>query len=181
PSGGAGEAVLDPARGGGQNRRGGGGVDAALQGSRLRRGHRKGTGAPCVRPGEPEGREPLLRGNQRQAGPPGAGAGRLCLRHRAPHRGGAGEQQHEAGQRDPGGEVPHPLGAGLSDGHPLRPGVQAVGAVLLPGEPGSGGSVVRQGPGLCRPDGAGDGAGPVLRHRHHYTVPGEAGRTGHRR
>ena len=59
--------------------------------------------------------------------------------------------------------------------------VQAVGALLLPGEPGSGGSVVRQGPGLCRPDGAGDGAGPVLRHRHHYAVPGEAGRTGHRR
>ncbi len=29
--------------------------------------------------------------------------------------------------------------------------------------------------------GAGDGAGPVLRHRHHYPVPGAAGRTGHRR
>ena len=65
------------------------------------------------------------------------------------------------------------FGPELSDGHPLRPGIQAVRALLLSGEPGSGGGAVRQGAGIRGPYREGDGAGPLLRHRYHYPVPGE--------
>ena len=70
------------------------------------------------------------------------------------------------------------MGGGHADGHPVRPALPAERAVLLSGQPGPGGAAVREGPGVRRPDGPGDGAGSVLRRGDHHAGDGPAGRAG---
>lgn len=85
--------------------------------------------------------------------------------------------EREAQQRDSGGLLPHPVGGGLPVRHPVRPHLPAVRPLLLSGQPGPDRGALRQGPGVRRPHRGGDGAGSLLRHRHHQ--PGHGPEGGH--
>ena len=76
-----------------------------------------------------------------------------------------------------GGLLPHPVGGGLPVRHPVRPHLPAVRPLLLSGQPGPDRGALRQGPGVRRPHRGGDGAGSLLRHRHHQ--PGHGPEGGH--
>ncbi len=146
----------------------------------LRRGQPQRAGAALLCPGEPGGTVPVRRGGPGKKAPPGDRPGGGPAGRGAGAGGSGAVQQPGADQRDPGQGAAAALGPGLFGGYPLWAVLPAVGALFLSGEPGPGGAALWPCPGAGGAHRGGDGAGSLLRHRHHHPGHGPAGQAGHR-